>query len=256
MGGIQRTTWWPAPQLSSRSPSSAQRAISAFTVSPSGTFVARSSTNSTPIMSPGPRTSPIRSSSAAIRRNPDMSSAPRAAALATSPCSVDRPDDGEPGRARHGVATERGAVGAPSPALLEAPGADDRRQGQPVRDRLGQAHDVRDDPGVLEGPHRAGPAEPRLDLVGDEQDPVLVAERAQAAQERGRGRRVAALALDRLDEDRGDRIRRRDRVGELVEVAQAALGRRGLVAVEVAVGGGEGEQMHAPAAAARSPAGS
>ena len=74
---------------------------------------------------------------------------------------------------------------------------------------------------------------------------MLVAEGAQAAQERGRGRRVAAFALDRLDEDRGDRVGRRDRLGELAEVAEAALGRGGLVAVEVAVGGGKGEQVHA-----------
>jgi hypothetical protein len=61
---------------------------------------------------------------------------------------------------------------------------------------------------MLEGPHPAGPAVARLDLVGHEQDSVLVAQLAQAAQERDRGREVAALALDGLDEDRRDRERR------------------------------------------------
>ena len=46
----------------------------------------------------------------------------------------------------------------------------------------------------------------RLDLVGDEQDPVPVAELAQARQEAGLGDDVAALALDRLDDDRGELV--------------------------------------------------
>ena len=49
-----------------------------------------------------------------------------------------------------------------------------------------------------------GAADPALHLVGDEQDAVLVAELPQPGQEAGRRDDVAALALDRLDEDRRD----------------------------------------------------
>jgi hypothetical protein len=52
--------------------------------------------------------------------------------------------------------------------------------------------------------HPARPREARLDLVGDQQDPVLIADRTERAQER-RGRRVVApFAPHGLDEDRGD----------------------------------------------------
>ena len=52
---------------------------------------------------------------------------------------------------------------------------------------------------ILPGAPEAG-----LDLVDDQQDAVLVADLAQSAQEL-EGRDVeAALALDRLDDDRGD----------------------------------------------------
>ena len=75
--------------------------------------------------------------------------------------------------------------------------------GRPFAIALADEHDVRDDPGMLEGPHPAGPPVAGLDLVGDEQDAVPVGERPQAPQERGRRRDVAALALDGLDEERG-----------------------------------------------------
>ena len=85
-------------------------------------------------------------------------------------------EDREAGGAGDRVAAERRAVGALAPALLERPRAGHRRERQAVRDRLGHADDVGDDPGVLEGPHPPGPPEAGLDLVGDEQDPVPVAD--------------------------------------------------------------------------------
>ena len=54
---------------------------------------------------------------------------------------------------------------------------------------------------------------PALDLVEDEQDAVLVAEPAQARQEVVGRDDVAPLALDRLDEDRRQLLRRADRCG-------------------------------------------
>ena len=90
-----------------------------------------------------------------------------------------------PGRAGDRIAAVRRAVGALAPALLELAPRRDRRQRQAVRDRLGDDDHVRDDLGVLERPHHAGPRVARLDLVGDQQDPVLVADRPQALEERG-----------------------------------------------------------------------
>ena len=53
------------------------------------------------------------------------------------------------------------------------------------------------------------PVRPTPDCTSSrhQQDPVPVAERAQVAQEAGRRHDVAALALDRLDEDGGDVVR-------------------------------------------------
>ena len=55
--------------------------------------------------------------------------------------------------------------------------------------------------------------EPGLDLVGDEEDPVLAGDLAEARQEPRRRDDVAALTDDRLDDDRRDLVR----VDELVE---------------------------------------
>ena len=60
---------------------------------------------------------------------------------------------------------------------------------------------------------------PGLDLVGDEQDPVLAGDLAEPRQEARRRDDVAALAEDRLDDDRRDPVR----VDELVE-RQVELG--------------------------------
>ena len=91
----------------------------------------------------------------------------------------------------------------------------------PERDALGGEQDVGLDAPVLDRPHLAGPPGARLDLVGDEQDPVLVADRAEALEEAVLGDDVAALALDRLDDDRRDLVGRRQLVEQhLVEPAQ------------------------------------
>ena len=152
--------------------------------SPSGSPVARSRVNSTPIISPGPRMSPIRSSSAAIAPRPGGELGAARDGVRDEVLVADRLEHGQAGRAGDRVAAVRRAVRAATPALLELAARDDRRQRQAVGDRLGHAHDVGDDPGVLERPHPPGPAVARLDLVGDEQDAVLVAQVAQRAQER------------------------------------------------------------------------
>ena len=50
----------------------------------------------------------------------------------------------------------------------------------------------------------AGPTEAGLDLVGDQEDAVLAGDLAEPGQERRRRDEVAALAEDRLDDDRRD----------------------------------------------------
>ena len=103
---------------------------------------------------------------------------------------------------------------APGPQRLEQLGAGDHgAEGHARGDALGRQQDVGLDAPVLDRPHLAGPPGARLDLVGDEQDAVLVADRAQALEEAVLGDDVAALALDRLDDDRRDLVGR----GELVE---------------------------------------
>ena len=85
--------------------------------------------------------------------------------------------------------------------------------GSPRRDALGHDQDVRLDVAVHDREHLAGPSEPRLNLVGDQQDPVLTRDLAQPRQEVGRRDEVAALAEDRLDDDGRDPVG----VDELVE---------------------------------------
>ena len=95
-------------------------------------------------------------------------------------------------------------------------------------ERLRQRHDVGRDAGMLIGEHIAGAADAGLDLVEDQQQPVVVAQLAQRAQEGMRHDPHAALAHDRLDHDGGglrtDRFLGRLQIGErhLVE----ALDRR------------------------------
>ena len=86
---------------------------------------------------------------------------------------------------------------------------EDPRQRQARGDPLGHDEDVRLDVPVADGEQLAGPPEAGLDLVGDEQDPVLAGDLAEARQEGRRRDDVAALAEDRLDDDRGHPARGR-----------------------------------------------
>ena len=199
-------TWCSEPHVSTSSPRSAARVHARRGPS------RHPARESRPVLDeldadhqPRPRTSPIRSSSAIESCSPAISSAPRARGVRDQALVADR------ARARRGRPRRRpGCHRTSSRGHLRpsAPGAragrDQCRQRQAVGDRLRDDDHVGHDSRVLDRPHRPGPPVAGLDLVGDEQDPVLVAEGPKLAQERGRRRRVAALALDRLDEDRRD----------------------------------------------------
>ena len=85
---------------------------------------------------------------------------------------------------------------------------DHHADGQSRAEALGQRHDVGRDAPVLAREHLAGTPDAGLHLVEDQQDAVPVAQRPQAGEEPVRRHEVAALALDRLDQDRGDLARR------------------------------------------------
>ncbi len=114
-----------------------------------------------------------------------------------------------------GVAAIGAAVGTRSPGhqLLAGNDAADR---QAAADALGEADNVGLDVLVLHRPPVAGAARAALDFVDHEQDAVAVAHFAQAGEEAGRGHDVAALALDRFDEDTGNIGRRQHGAEHLV----------------------------------------
>ena len=63
---------------------------------------------------------------------------------------------------------------------------------------------------VLHREAASGPRESALDLVGDQQHPMLVAQLAQPSQQLRRRDIEAALALHRFDDDRGNALGRID----------------------------------------------
>ena len=81
--------------------------------------------------------------------------------------------------------------------------------GQPAADPLADGHEVRHDAPVLGRPGPARPPEPALDLVEDEDGAVAVAQLAQAGEEAVGWDDDAAVALDRLDDDRRRPVRSR-----------------------------------------------
>ena len=81
--------------------------------------------------------------------------------------------------------------------------ADHGREREPAGDRLRHRHEIRLDAVMLDAPHAPRAAEPRLHLVDDEHDAVLVTDLPHALNELRRRDDEAALAEDRLHHDRG-----------------------------------------------------
>ena len=85
--------------------------------------------------------------------------------------------------------------------------AGDRGEREPARQTLGGHDDVGIDSVVLQCEKLAGAREAGLDLVGDQQHAVLVAQLPQPAHERRRGHIETAFPLHGFDDDRGDPLR-------------------------------------------------
>ena len=79
---------------------------------------------------------------------------------------------------------------------------------------------------MFAGEHLAGPAVAGLHLVGDQENPVLVAELAQARHKGSRRHDVAALAQHRLDDEGGDVLGRDTRVEHLRDEIKDVVQRR------------------------------
>ena len=153
-----------------------------------GTRAASASSQAT--MSPGPRTSTMPPSSSARRAQ----AGPELLAARVARCRGSRlgehVDGGDGGRAADRVAAVGAAVAAGGPAGHELGRRADRGDREARRQALGHHDDVGPDAVLLDAEHRAGATEAALHLVGDEQDPVLAADRrrAPAGTRSGRGR--------------------------------------------------------------------
>ena len=130
-------------------------------------------------------------------RSPTASARARKAGL---PDGVDGLDGGD---ARQRVAGVGPAEAARVGGVHQLGPTGDGGQRHPRGQGLGRGHHVGDHAGVLDGEQLAGPTEPGLDLVGDQDHAVLVAQLPQPLQERSRGGDEPPLAQDRLDDDGG-----------------------------------------------------
>src|SRR5882724_221064 len=89
---------------------------------------------------------------------------------------------------------------------------------------FGNGDDVRFNAGVLDGPPFAAASGATLNLVGDEQDAMLIADAAQFAHEFSWSRQVAAFALNGFNENGCAFFRRHDRLEDAVFDEAYALG--------------------------------
>ena len=89
--------------------------------------------------------------------------------------------------------------------------------------------EIRLDPGVLDREHAPGATESTLDLVGDQDDAVAVAQAPQPPQQLGRRRIEPAFAQHRLDDDRCHARRVHIRLEQLLERLQRMLERDAVI---------------------------
>ena len=114
----------------------------------------------------------------------------------------DRSQHRPTGARRHGI-PRRGLDGERRRHIQDRGRPDHRRQRQAAPESLPERHHVRRDLLGLERVEESRPAQPHLDLVADEKDPVAPASLLQAAQEPVGRHDHPAVGLDRLQEQRG-----------------------------------------------------
>jgi hypothetical protein len=127
-------------------------------------------------------------------------------------------------RAGDGVAAVRRSQTAGVDRVDDLGPADDASQRHPGRKRLADRHQVGHHAGVLDRPQLAGAAHARLHLVRDVDDAVLLAQGLQALDELGRHHREAALALHRLEDHAGHRLRIDVRLEHELDALERILG--------------------------------
>ncbi len=134
------------------------------------------------------------------------------------------------GGAGYRVSAKGAGVRAGRPRHDIRPGRGDTER-HARRDALRHRDHIRPDAGVLDREHLAGAPHPGLDFVGDEEDAMLLRDRAQALHELVGRHDVAALALNRLHDDRRDLVGRHqvqeDLLFEILEARRGAASRRG-----------------------------
>src|SRR5437762_2077999 len=134
--------------------------------------------------------------------------------------------------AAHGIATKRRTVRTGLP-LHDRFFGDDRADRHSTSQPLRGQQNIRLNPFVFTRPHLPGAAHAALHLVADEQDAVAIADRAQVLQVARRRDDVAALSLDRLDENRRDAVGRHLLGEQLLFDPRRAARRAGRLAAAV-----------------------
>ena len=227
-GGEKRIAFLPAPSTSSpRGSRVDDRVALRRSRAPSS---ARSRTSSTPIISPRPRTSPMSGCLSVSAFEPGHQVRADVGGVRHQRL-LQQLDRRQRRGARHRVAAERARVRARRPRhQVGARRGDAERQAR--RDALRDRDDVGLDAGVLDREHlaRCGPCPTALRRRRAGCRAASVSSRSRWRNCVGRDD-VAALALNRLDDDRGDFVGRDEVHEQLVldeveALGRAALGRR------------------------------
>ena len=155
-------------------------------------------------IAPRPRTSPIDRPALLPREHPAAERLAERRRPGDEALFLDHVEHRERRGLRDRIADVRAADTALDGRVHDLGLAEDARERQTHRDRLGDRDQVGLDVEVLDREEAAGAREPGLDLVADEDDAVLVADRAKPLHELARRRDEPTFALHRLEDDRGD----------------------------------------------------